>query len=328
MQIILDTYGLSLGVRNKCFLISKDETKKMVHPSRVSSFLITMPCKISSPAIMLAATNDISITVCSRTGSPDARLWSSRFSNTPSLRRQQYLFAHSESSFFWSKHIMKLKLENQISNLNFIANRKPGIKDVANEAICFINNQIESITKINYASKKWEQILRYLEASSANKYWQVIGKKLPSPYCFEHRIKRQPTDAFNSTINYLYGMLRNNVETAVLSLGLDPALGIMHVDGYNRPSLVFDLIEPFRPIADRLLLENILNEKLKNSCALDENNSSYRLTQTGRKKVIALFNQKLNTPILYNKKRAILNNQILAETQLLTQYIRKNGKTT
>ena len=120
MQIVLDTYGLKLSTRNGCFQISSETEKRLIHPERISGFLITMPCRISSPAILLAAKNDITITVCTKTGKPEARLWSSRFRNISTLRRNQYGFTDSSHGVEWVKSIIMTKLENQMNNVRFL----------------------------------------------------------------------------------------------------------------------------------------------------------------------------------------------------------------
>lgn len=50
-------------------------------------------------------------------------------------------------------------------------------------------------------------------------------------------------------------MLYPAVEGAVFAAGLDPYMGVLHAEGYDRPALTFDLIEPFRPWADELLVD-------------------------------------------------------------------------
>jgi CRISP-associated protein Cas1 len=43
-------------------------------------------------------------------------------------------------------------------------------------------------------------------------------------------------------------------------MGFDPTLGLMHADKRYRPSLASDLMEPVRPVADRIAVE-LLNER-------------------------------------------------------------------
>src|SRR5262249_17237066 len=44
------------------------------------------------------------------------------------------------------------------------------------------------------------------------------------------------------------------VERACICAGLDPHIGFLHTDNYGKPSLVFDLIEPFRILGERATL--------------------------------------------------------------------------
>jgi CRISPR-associated protein Cas1 len=318
MQIVLDTYGLSVGVRNGCFRFTSKVTNKLIHPSRISDILVTKPCKISSPAILLAAMNEIMITFCSSSGKPEARLWSPRFLNISTLRRNQYSFTSGEKGFHWCREIIALKTELQAANLKSIGNRKTGLKKEAEAAVREIMAITEQIRESADFIPDGYQKIRYLEAQAAIKYWPVVGKSLPSPFDFSHRVKAGATDGFNPCVNYLYGMLRNQVETAVLSVGLDPALGCMHRDGYCMPSLVFDLMEPFRPLVDRILTEAIRSEKLEGTTAAGEDGATH-ITGTGKKKLIELFNENLNKVFVLNKVKATLKNHFLLETRRLAQ---------
>ena len=47
----------------------------------------------------------------------------------------------------------------------------------------------------------------------------------------------------------------SNVERACILAGLDPFIGIMHVDNYNRQSFVFDLIEMYRIYIDQIVFK-------------------------------------------------------------------------
>jgi len=322
MQVVLDTYGLSLSIRNGCFLIAKGNEKRMVHPDRITSILVTMPCRISSPAILLAASSEIALVICTRAGKPEARLWSPRFLNTSTLRRKQYGFTRSCSGARWMQKIIGLKLENQLANIRFLANCKPGFAPETELALGEIEHTMAFLKSIETADADCVKKIRYFEAAAAKQYWQIVGKKLPEPFGFQLRAKQNATDAFNSCINYLYGMLRNRVETSILSLGLDPALGCMHRDGYKLPSLVFDLMEPYRPMTDLFLIETILAGKLKNPTETDEAGVC-RITQPGRKMLIELFNEKLQKTCLYKKTRTSLLNHIMLETRQLADQIKQ-----
>lgn len=321
MQIVLDSYGLNLSVRNGCFLISSGKEKRMVHPERITSILVTTACRISTPSILLAANNEIAIVICSRTGKPEARLWSPRFLNTSMLRRSQYGFTRSNSGYDWMKEIIGLKLDIQLANILYLTDRKESLPHETEAVVTEISRSISSLLSLEIVDIETLIKIRYFEASAAKYYWQLIGKKLPEPFSFAARTKQNPTDVFNPYINYLYGMLRNKVETSILSFGLDPALGCMHRDGYKLPSLVFDLMEPFRPIIDRHLIEAVLDGRLTDTMETDEWGQR-RISRPGRRKLIDLFNEKLSRTCLYKKTKTSLLNHIMTETKQLVDKIR------
>jgi CRISPR-associated protein Cas1 len=59
----------------------------------------------------------------------------------------------------------------------------------------------------------------------------------------------------NAMINYAYAVLESQVRTKVVAAGLDPTIGVLHGNYKNKHGLVFDLMEPLRPIVDRKILE-------------------------------------------------------------------------
>ena len=322
MQIILDTRGLQFSVRNKCFYIEGAAASRIVHPSRVSSILITAPCRISSPALVLAAQSQVPVTICNNWGKPEARIWSPHYLNISTLRRKQYVFTIGEKALDWAFNVIDLKIEGQLNNMAYISDRKSSLaeefKKSAGEIHCQVDQLQARQTRMIPSGKK--EIL-FVEAFAASRYWQLIGKKLPEPFVFSKRIKPHATDTSNSCINYLYGMLRNHVETSVLSFGLDPALGVIHRDGYKLPSLVFDMMEPFRPVIDRFFLEAVLNSDISPDLC-EMSGTDLLLTKKGRKQIITLFNEKIKSRIRYRGSVNTVRNHILTEVRYLIDRIK------
>lgn len=324
MQIVLDTRGLQLSMRNQCFLIETEGESRMIHPQRISSILITAACRISSPVLLLAAECQIPVVICNACGKPQARLWSPKFLNTSALRRKQYQYTIHEGAMKWAEEIILLKIQGQTDNLRYIVNRKPSLKAEADKAIHGIGVQLARLQPTDPAAQTPERKkqLLFCEAYAAAQYWQLAGTKLPMPFTFTNRVKRDPPDAFNACINYLYGMLRNQMEAAVLSIGLDPALGIMHRDGYCMPSLVFDLMEPFRPVTDKMLITAILQTEWP-AGMMELQNEKNRISKAGRKWLIDLFIGRLHARVLHRERTTTLQNHLLTEVKHLADKIRE-----
>ena len=66
---------------------------------------------------------------------------------------------------------------------------------------------------------------------------------------------RNATHPINALLNYAYGILESQVRMQVVAAGLDPTIGILHGNARGQHGLVFDLMEPLRPIVDRKILE-------------------------------------------------------------------------
>jgi len=325
MQIVLDTRGLQMSVRNKCFLIAFEKNASIVHPDKVGSILITAPCRISSPALILAAENQIPVVICNNSGKPSARIWSPHFINISTLRRGQYQFSVSLQGLNWAEDIINLKIAGQIETLNFLADHFDQLRDKLKGVIPGINFQAQKQQIRNEQTDlpTYKKKILFTEAYAAAQYWQLAGMYLPMPFAFHKRSKRPARDITNVCINYLYGMLRNETETAILSIGMDPALGIIHRDGYHMPSLVFDLMEPFRPIVDQQLFAAIIKNTIPHDICLQEGESLI-LNKAGRKVLIKIFTGLLYGKITYRNKTNTMRNHILTEAKQLATLISKS----
>lgn len=84
-----------------------------------------------------------------------------------------------------------------------------------------------------------------VEAQAARRYW---------PLLFGDAFRRdRSADGVNSFLNYAYTVLRAGTARAVMAAGLHPSLGLAHRQRGNPFQLADDLMEPFRPLADRLV---------------------------------------------------------------------------
>lgn len=85
-----------------------------------------------------------------------------------------------------------------------------------------------------------------MEAQAARRYWPLLMGD-------EFRRDRQ-SGGTNAMLNYGYTVLRAGVARAVTSTGLHPSIGLHHSNRGNPMCLVDDLMEPFRPLIDYLVV--------------------------------------------------------------------------
>lgn len=89
------------------------------------------------------------------------------------------------------------------------------------------------------------------EARAAAYYWETLLQS-------HDNFKRERFGEYpNNFFNYTYAILRAIVARNLVGSGLLPTLGIHHKNKYNAYCLADDIMEPYRPYADRLILETI-----------------------------------------------------------------------
>jgi len=94
------------------------------------------------------------------------------------------------------------------------------------------------------------------EARAAAYYWSEL---FDSSFDF----RRDPDGiAPNSQLNYGYAILRAVVARSLVSSGLLPTFGIHHHNRYNAYCLADDIMEPYRPYVDKVVLEIIKGDDI------------------------------------------------------------------
>jgi CRISPR/Cas system-associated endonuclease Cas1 len=111
------------------------------------------------------------------------------------------------------------------------------------------------------------------DLSGVPEHWRRFDSRA-SPLSSSPRLAANPV---NAILNYLYALLEAECSLAVAALGLDPEMGLLHMDTINRDSLACDLMEPIRPDVDAYLLKWITDRPLKKNWFFEERNGNCRL---------------------------------------------------
>ena len=90
-----------------------------------------------------------------------------------------------------------------------------------------------------------------LEGRAAAFYWSHL---LPD---LDNFTRSRDGNYPNNLFNYGYAVLRAVIARALVSSGLLPTLGIHHHNRYNAYCLADDIMEPYRPFVDRLVVQTM-----------------------------------------------------------------------
>ncbi|MCB0621178.1 MAG: CRISPR-associated endonuclease Cas1 [Saprospiraceae bacterium] len=322
MQLVLDSRGLKISKKNDLFFVESEKGSRSISPAKLTSIAITANVQIGADAIVLAIRHGIPILLFDRIGKAKARLWSPYFESIATLRRNQVRFGDTPEATAWVVDLFLLKTQAQADNLKFLHDHSGSLAGGFSAAIRSIKGQSRKLEEFrDKLIDECRQQVMGVEGSIARVYWQVLGNALPSAYLFQTRSRRPAKDIFNAALNYGYGMLYSVVEGGLFAAGLDPHLGILHADEHNKPTLAYDLIEPFRPWVDRLLIEECLSRKLEPRF-FTKNKFGIFLNKHGKAFLIPRFNDFLRSDRPYLGQSSSVKNHIYFMAARLAQRIR------
>ena len=144
--------------------------------------------------------------------------------------------AQIEASLPLQKQLWQQTIQTKIGNQAYVLNSTRNV--VVKNMLAWVND-VKSGDSDN------------LEARAAAYYWRNL---FPAILDFTRGREGVPP---NNLLNYGYAILRAVVARSLVASGLLPTLGIHHHNKYNAYCLADDIMEPYRPFVDKLVIEII-----------------------------------------------------------------------
>jgi CRISPR-associated protein Cas1 len=312
MQLVINTRGSFLKKSKNCFLVKNDDKVFEVSANKVDSIMITTSATLTTDAIKFAVDNNIDIVFTDYFGNPYGRIWHSKLGSTTLIRRRQLEIYDSTKGLNLAKGWAVKKLDNQVAFLKELKKTRPKERTALDETIKKIESFRDELKKLRGIIDEKRQRILGLEGMASREYFGAISRILPKKYRFEERSRNPARDEFNCLLNYGYGVLYSRVEKACIIAGLDPYVGILHTDNYNKKSFVFDLIEVFRIYVDRTVVHLFSRRKVKDEY-FDEVPKGLTLNKEGRALLIGALNDTFEKKINYRGRKVKVGNTIPME---------------
>lgn len=123
---------------------------------------------------------------------------------------------------------------------------------IKNQAAVLKENEKPYELLVRYAKSVKSGDSENLEARAAAHYWKHLFSD-----SIEHFKRGRYEDAPNHLLNYAYAIVRAIVARSLVASGLLPTLGYHHRNKYNAYALADDVMEPYRPYVDQVVLEMV-----------------------------------------------------------------------
>jgi CRISPR-associated protein Cas1 len=153
--------------------------------------------------------------------------------------------------------------------------------------------------------------IRGIEGHAAALHFECFRRHLRpairESFPMDGRNRRPPRDAINGLLSFLYALLRHDCVSALTATGLDPFVGYLHAHRAGRESLALDLMEEFRPWAERLAITLLNRGELKPGDFTVRDGGAVELTDKTRKAAVAAYQQRkleeISHPLFREKVR-------------------------
>lgn len=219
-----------LSIKNDQLVIEQEESWSMPVEDIISVVIENPQVTITMRTLEKLTSNGTVLYVCDTRHIPTGYMLP-YYQHSRQLKtiKQQLEMTEAFKKRLWQK-IIQQKIKNQSYIL--MCN---GSRDVS-----------EKIKK--YADTVDSGDTKNIEAQVAKVYFETL---------FTKNFNRNNDDVINACLDYGYSIIRGAIARNIAKYGYIPALGIHHKSELNNYNLADDFIEPFRPIVDFWVIENI-----------------------------------------------------------------------
>lgn len=280
----------------------------------------------ASPALMaLCAERGVALSFLTESGFFLARVTGGVHGNVL-LRRKQYRTADAETE---ALKLATAFILAKVANCRAVLLR--AVRD--HEEMIGVEEVLAAARKLSLQAQAIENAgsvdtLRGIEGDAAKIYFDVFDHLIlcnKKDFFLYDRNRRPPLDNMNALLSFLYTLLAHDVQAALETVGLDPAVGFLHAERPGRPSLALDLMEELRPfIADRLALSLVNRRQISGEGFRQKESGGVIMDEDTRKAVITAWQKRKQEEILHPYLNEKIETGLIpyAQAMLLARYLR------
>lgn len=304
------------------------ETKLRVPLHHLAAVVCFGPIGLSAPLMHRLADGGVALVLLDANGRFKARLEGSVTGNV--LLRQAQFQRGSDPVF--TLDIARACVAGKIKNTRQVLQR--GAREAKSEVEARMltraaDDLAASLRALPVATNL--DTLRGIEGEAARQYFGglnlLVRADRREAFSMDGRTRRPPRDRFNAILSFLYAMWMNDCRSALEAAGLDPQVGFLHVVRPGRAALALDLVEEFRPWADRLALTLINRGQLSADDFSVREGGGVSLEGDARKMVVVAYQERKSDEISHPLLAQVVPLGLvpLVQARLLARSLRDDG---
>ncbi len=289
-----------LFCRNENICIRIEDTEKLCVPAlNIEAIICFGKMTVSTPLLEFCGSHGISLTFLRENGHFMGRLQGPVNGNVL-LRKRQY--AAMEDGEFVRKTVQSILLA-KLRNSKLVlmrgarSERNGACKETLNIGVQQLNDAVENLLECSSVDS-----MRGIEGAAANVYFARFDDMLagnPGGFSFDTRSRRPPRNEVNAALSFTYMLLTSQMQSAMETVGIDPAAGYLHTLRPGRASFALDLIEELRaPLCDRFVL-SLFNKGQLSSSDFEQDEEAVFLNDRGRRTLLSAWEKRKQEQIIH-----------------------------
>ena len=230
-RTVVITNKAKLSYKNNYLVVRTDEVK-MIHLSEINTIILdSTAVTITSYLISEMLSRKIKIIFCDKKRNPQGEIIPYYGSHNTSEQIFKQIKWDEYSKEVWTR-IIEEKIINQAKFL----------KELDIESYKMLYDYVGDLVLFDDTNR---------EGHAAKVYFNCL---------FGKTFSREDENDINYSLNYGYAILLSQFNREIVSQGYLTQIGIKHHNVYNQFNLSSDLMEPFRPLIDKIVKKNF-NER-------------------------------------------------------------------
>ena len=304
-SIHVEGYGYRLGCEGDRFVVRRDRAEVARVPAQwIDEIVISGSASLTPAMVRFSLQHSIPVWFVNRSGRLLGKLCGVESDPSELWLRQQALFQEADICRSASCTLIWAKIANQAAVLRRHVST-PAIRDAVEHLRDLSRDAQVAVSRSSLVG---------IEGRAAAIYFGEWPELLPEEMHFMGRRRRPPTDPVNVLLSIGYTRLRTQLRGLVERHGLSPFFGVLHESrlqelGEKRHDvLVSDLMEPFRPQVDRLVIAMLRRSEIKtDDFAYNEKDTyRFRLSSEARGKFFDAWEHACRSPVIYQGKSVTL----------------------
>lgn len=287
-------------------LLVGDDTRLRVPLHHLGAVVCFGPVSITAPLMHRLADDGIALVLLDANGRFKARLEGATSGNVLLRRAQHQTSLDDAFALALGRRIVAGKLRNQRHVL--LRGARDARDDADRRALTRAAQNLAASQRSLPAAASLDAV-RGVEGEAARGYFSALNHlvraDLRERFSMDGRSRRPPRDRMNALLSFFYAMWMNDCRSACEAAGLDPQVGYLHALRPGRAALALDLMEEFRPLADRLALTLVNRLQVGIDDFTEREGGAVMLQGDARKAVVVAYQER---------KQEALTHPLLAES--------------